>query len=58
MAAAVVKIDSELLKEIKGFISKKDNKLKYVNKKQFVDIAVYELLKKSKRGKDKEKKKR
>ena len=43
---AVVKVDSGLLKEVEEFINKKENKLKYVNKKQFIDIAVYDLLKK------------
>ena len=42
----VVKIDAKLLSEIEKFISKNENKLKYINKKQFVDLAVYEKLKK------------
>ncbi len=46
----VVKIDSELLKEVEEFINKKENKLKYTNKKQFIDIAVDYWLKKE-RGK-------
>lgn len=49
----VVKIDSSLLKEIEEFIEKKENRLKFVNKKQFVDIAVYEFLKKVKRENEK-----
>lgn len=44
----VVRVDSELLDEINGLISSKDKRLKYANKKQFVDIAIYELLKKEK----------
>lgn len=43
---SVVKIDSELLKKIEEFILKPKNKLNYVNKKQFVDLAVFEKLKK------------
>lgn len=43
---AVVKIDSELLAEIDSFIKKKENKLRYSGKKQFVDIAVFLLLEK------------
>lgn len=43
---AVVRIDSGILKEVEEFINKKSNKLKYVNKKQFIDLAVYEKLKK------------
>jgi len=46
----VVKIDAELLKEVEEFINKKENKLKYTNKKQFIDIAVDHWLKKE-RGK-------
>ena len=42
----VVKISSELLKQVEDFINLEKNKFKYVNKKQFIDIAVYELLKK------------
>ena len=49
---AVVKIDSELLNEIEEFINKKENRLKYVNKKQFVDLAVSNFLKDQKRGKN------
>lgn len=43
---SAVKINSELLKEVEEFINKKENKLRYVNKKQFIDLAVFELLKK------------
>jgi hypothetical protein len=43
---SVVRIDSEILREVEEFINKKSNKLKYVNKKQFIDLAVYEKLKK------------
>jgi len=46
MGDSVVKIDSEILKEVEEFINQKDNKLKYVSKKQFIDLAVYEKLKK------------
>ena len=43
---AVVKIDSELLNKIEEFINKKKKIRKYINKKQFVNIAVSEFLKK------------
>ena len=43
---AVVKIDSGLLEEVEEFINQKENKLVYANKKQFVNIAVLEKLKK------------
>jgi hypothetical protein len=45
MAEGVVKIDKELLSEVEEFINKKENRLLYANKKQFVDIAVLEKLK-------------
>ena len=41
-----VKIDGDILNEVEEFINRKANRLKYVNKKQFVDLAVYEKLKK------------
>lgn len=44
---AVVKIDSLLLKEVDEFIKKPENKFKFVNKKQLVDVAVSEFLGKS-----------
>jgi hypothetical protein len=43
---SVVRIDSGILKDVEEFINKKSNKLKYVNKKQFIDLAVYEKLQK------------
>ena len=43
---AVVKIDSILLKKVDNFISKEENRLKFVNKKQFIDLAVNDYLKK------------
>ena len=43
---AVVKIDLDLLERVEAFINRKINKFKYVNKKQFIDVAVNELLKK------------
>ena len=46
MSDTSVKIDSELLGEVEGFINLKENKFKYANKKQFIDLAVAEKLKK------------
>lgn len=43
---AVVKIDSDLLRDVEEFINNKNNKLKYVSKKQFIDLTVFEKLKK------------
>ncbi len=42
---SVVKIDSNLLEKVEEFINLKDHKFKYVNKKQFIDLAVFEKLK-------------
>ena len=39
-----VKIDSGLLKEVTLFLENKENRIKYVSKKHFVDVAVLELL--------------
>ena len=44
MGDSVVKIDSELLDSVGEFINLESNKYKYVNKKQFVDLAVKEYL--------------
>jgi len=43
---SVVKIDSLLLEKVNDFIKKEENRLKFVNKKQFIDIAVNGFLKK------------
>lgn len=41
----VVKIDSKLLKEVESLISKEEMRFRYINKKQFIDVAVSKLLK-------------
>ncbi len=46
---SVVKINPDLLAEVEGFINKKENKLMYANKKQFVNIAVLEKLAREKK---------
>jgi len=43
---STVKVDSKLLKVVEDFIKKERNRLIYANKKQFVDIAIFEKLKK------------
>ena len=43
---SVVKIDLYLSNKIEEFIKKEDNRLMFVNKKQFIDLAVHEFLKK------------
>lgn len=45
-SGAVVKIDSSLLKEVEKFVNREENKFKFVNKKQLIDLAVHEFLKK------------
>ena len=42
--ASVVKIDSGLLEKVNQFIAKEENKYKFVNKKQFIDLAVNSFL--------------
>jgi len=42
----VVKIDEELLKKVKKLVNTKENRIKYSNAKQFVNIAVLENLNK------------
>lgn len=46
---SVVKIDFELLKEVEAFIKKKENKYRYVNKKQFIDLAVADYLRRKRK---------
>ena len=41
-----MKIDSALLAKVEAFINSEENKFKYVNRKQFIDVAVSEFLKK------------
>lgn len=43
---SVVKIDSILLGKVGEFIQKDENRLKFVNKKQLIDLAVHEYLNK------------
>lgn len=43
--SSVVKIDSVLLKKIEDFIDREENRYKFVNKKQFIDLAVHDFLK-------------
>ena len=49
--ASVVKIDSVLLEKVDQFIAKEENKYKFVNKKQFIDLAVNSFLYKMKGSK-------
>ena len=48
---SVVKIDFNFLKRVEEFIRREENEFRFVNKKQFIDIAVYEFLKKNNKGK-------
>ena len=45
----VVKIDSGLLAEVEAFINLDENRFKYVNRKQFVDMAVADFLRRMKK---------
>ena len=45
----VVKIDSKLLEDLEEFINLNENKFKYVNRKQLIDIAVSEFLRREKK---------
>ncbi|MBU4070324.1 MAG: hypothetical protein KJ646_05045 [Nanoarchaeota archaeon] len=47
--SSVVKIDSILFRQIEDFIKKEENRLKFGNKKQFIDIVVNEFFKKIKK---------
>ena len=47
---SVVKIDASLLKRVEDFILKDENRLKFVNKKHFIDLAVADFLKKLEKG--------
>ena len=40
----VVKIDAGLLAEVEAFINLVGNRFRYVNRKQFVDVAVADYL--------------
>ena len=44
-----VKIDSSLLVDVEAFINLDENKFKYVNRKQFIDIAVADYLRRMKK---------
>ena len=45
---SVVKIDSGLLLEVEAFINLDENKFRYVNRKQFIDLAVADFLRRMK----------
>jgi hypothetical protein len=49
---SVVKIDSSLLNQVEDFIKKEENRLRFSNKKQFIDIAVYDFLNKIQKQKE------
>ena len=46
---SAVKINSDLLADVEEFINSDENKFRYVNKKQFIDIAVSEYLQKKRK---------
>ncbi len=54
--SAVVKVDSFLLSKVEQFIGKSENKFKFANKKQFVNLAIHKYLEELKKSKINEKK--
>ena len=46
---SAVKINSELLVDVEKFINLGENKFRYVNRKQFIDIAVADYLRRQKK---------
>ena len=47
---SAVKINSELLMDVEEFIKLDENKFRYVNRKQFIDVAVADYLRRKKDG--------
>ena len=47
--SSVVKIDPVLLERIDSFISREENRIRFMNKKQFVNIAVLDYLERIKK---------
>ena len=45
-----MQIDSSLFEKIDEVLNKDENKYKFVNKKHFIDLAVYEFLEKINKG--------
>lgn len=48
---SAVKMNSELLMDVEEFINLDENKFRYVNRKQFIDIAVADYLRRKKKVK-------
>ena len=46
---SAVKIHSELLMDVEEFINLDENKFRYVNRKQFIDVAVADYLRRVKK---------
>lgn len=42
--SSVVKVDSNLLEKVEKFISKEENRLRFINKKHFVDLAIHKYF--------------
>jgi len=49
----VVRIDDELLKKVKEWMKKSENKYRYSSASAFINRAVYEKLKRLKNGEEK-----
>ena len=46
---SAVKINTDLLMDVEEFINLDENKFRYVNRKQFVDVAVADYLRRAKK---------
>lgn len=44
LKSSVVKVDSSLLEKVEKIIKKEENRLKFINKKHFVDLAIKNYL--------------
>jgi len=52
-ASSAVKVDSYLIMRIEKIIKKDENRFRFANKKQFVDVAVSQLLNSMEKKNDK-----
>ncbi len=44
MTKNTVKIDEDLLKRVKSLVKRKDKRIRYSSAKQFINVAVLDLL--------------
>lgn len=48
--STAVKIDTELLEKVEKLVNQEEHKYRFTNKKHFIDLAVFEFLKKFDKG--------